>query len=290
MSLKKLFTDDVQKILTEESLTAIQEAFDAKVNLNVETALLEQDAIYAKKLENLVTTLDKDRSRKLKRVVEAVDKNHGSKLINIVKKYERSGKQEAKVFKKQVVESVSAYLDEYLSESINSEDLAQAVKNKTAFDVLENLRNVLAVDSIMMKESVKSGILDGKNKMDKLIKENKELKQTFKALYEANQKTEVSMMLENKTSKLPESKKNFIRKALGDKSLKFIEENFDYTLRLFEKQEKVKLVSLKEEAINQRQVKPDVIPQQKVIVEKLNTSEPTDMYVQELTRTWNAKK
>ena len=290
MSLKKLFTEDVQKILTVESLTAIQEAFDAKVNLNVETALIEQDAIYATKLQTLVTALDRDRSKKLKRVVEAVDKNHGSKLINIVKKYERAGKKDARVFKKQVVGSVSAYLDEFLSESIDSKDIATAVKNTTAYNVLNNLRGVLAVDSIMMRESVKTGILDGKTKMDKLARENKELKHSFKALYEENQKTEIAMMLENKTSKLPESKKQFLRKALGDKSLKFIEENFDYTLRLFDKQEKLKLVSLKEDAIQQRQTKPDVTPYQKVITEKINTSEHADMYVQELSRAWSTKK
>ena len=290
MSLKKLFTEDVQKILTEESLIAIQEAFDAKVNLNVETALIEQDEIYASKLQNLVTALDKDRSKKLKRVVEAVDKNNGAKLLNVVKKYERLGNKDAKNFKRQVVESVSVFLDEFLAESIEEKDIKHAVKNTTAYNVLENLRKALAVDTVMMKESVRNGILDGKSKLDKLEKENQDLKKGFKALYEENQKTEVAMILENKTSKLPEAKKQFLRKALGDKSLKFIEENFDYTSRLFDKQEKVKLASLKEEAILQRPVKPDVAPYQKIVTEKVNTSEHADMYVQELSRSWSAKK
>jgi hypothetical protein len=291
MKIKNLFTEDVQKILTEESLTAIQEAFDAKVELNVETALQQQDDLYAEKLQTLITTIDKDHTKKMKRLVEAVDSNNASKLVKIVKLYERDSKRDAKKFKKQIVESVSAYLEEYLNEAVSTKDIAQAVKNKTAFNVLENLRGVLAVDSIMMKESVKDAVLDGKAQIDKLTKERNELASQFKALYEANQQTEVNMLLENKTSKLPESKKNFIRKALQGKSAKFINENFDYTLRLFEKQEKEKLVTLKEEAINNRIVKPDVVPQQKIVEEKVNNNNDThgDMYVDVLSKSWASK-
>ena len=246
--MKNLFTEDVQKILTPESLTAIQDAFDVKVTLAVESALLEQDELYASKLKTLITTLDADRTKKMQRVVEAVDKNNASKLAKVVKMYSRETGKDYRAFKKQMVESVSVYLDEYLKESVATADIAKAVKNTSAFNVLENLRNVLAVDSVMMKESVKDAVLDGKSQIDKLRKENQELASNFKALYESNQKIEVSMLLENKTAKLPETKKNFIRKALADKSAKFIEENFDYTLRLFDRQEKSKLVTLKEEA------------------------------------------
>jgi hypothetical protein len=143
-----------------------------------------------------------------------------------------------------------------------------------------------------MNPSVKTAVLDGKSQIDKLTSENVELKKQYKALYESNQKTEVSMLLENKTAKLPESKKNFIRKALQDKSLKFIEENFDYTLRLFEKQETQKLAVLKEDALNKRTVKPDVVKIEKVIEEKVNNNDDThsDMYVDVLSKAWNSKR
>lgn len=290
MSIRNLFTEDVKKILTEDSLNAIEEAFDGRVTLQVETALQEQDDLYAGKLKTLITSIDKDHTKKMRKIMEAVDKKDTSKLAKVIKLYDREFSKDGKNFKKQLVESVSAYLDEYLKESVSKDDIAQAVKNKTAYSVLENLRSVLAVDSVMMKESVKEAVLDGKSKLDKLVLENKELKQQFKSLYEENQKTEVAMFLENKTAKLPESKKNFIRKTLADKSLKFIQENYDYTIRLYDRQEKNKLSSLKEEAINNRTVRPDVVPPQKVVTEQVNNNGPTDMYVQELSRSWSAKK
>lgn len=292
MSLKNLFSEDVQKILTEESITAIQEAFDAKVELTVESALELQDEEYATKLKTLIGSLDKDRTKKMARLVEAVDKNNASKLVKVVKLYERESKKDAKKFKKQIIETVGQFIETYISEAVNQKDIAQAVKNKSAFNVLENLRSVLGVDVAMMNDSIKGAVLDGADKIKNLQTENTDLKKKLGNITESYSKIEVKSLLEEKTAKLPESKKNFIRKALQDKSVKFINENFDYTLRLFDKQEKEKLVTLKEEAINNRTVKPDVVPKQKIVEESLNNNDDAhgDMYISELSKTWGSNR
>jgi len=296
MSLKNLFSEDVQKILTEESLNAIQEAFDSKVELAVEAALIEQDDQYADKLKSLITVLDKDRTKKMKRLFEAVDKNNASKLVKVVKLYERKINKDldkgAKNFKKQIVETVGQFIDAYIAEAVDAQDIAQAVKNKSAYNVLENMRAVLGVDVAMVNNSIKGAVLDGKNRIDKLEEENNSLKGKLNKLTESYEKVQVKSLLEEKTAKLPETKKNFIRKALDGKSVKFINENFDYTLRLFEKQEKEKLATLKEEAINNRSVKPDVVPRQKIVEESLNNNDDShgDMYISELSKTWGTKK
>lgn len=272
---KNMFADEVQEILTEDSFSIIEEAVTTKVN----EALEKQDEVYAEKLEILIDTLDRDRAEKMKRVIESVDKNNSDKLVKVINKFKRESLKEAGEFRKMVVESVTEFLDEYVDSVIPKEDFAQAVKNKNAYTVLENLREALAVDSIMMKESVRDAMEDGHQQITKLEAENLELKKSFKALYEANEKTKVDMLIENKTSKFPDAKKNFIKKTLADKPLKFIEENFDYTLRLFDKQETQKLKVLKEDAIAQRKNDPDFTPIQKVVTEKLNTYDPMDEFV-----------
>jgi hypothetical protein len=292
MKIKELLNDEVRKLLTDDSLDAIQEAFDAKTQLTVETTLQKQDELYAEKLETLINTIDRDHSSKMQKLVEAIDTNNAKKLMNIVKKYENGILKESKEFKGQLISSISDYCDEFLKESLNQEDFSQAVKNKTAFSVLANLREVLAVDSVMMKESVKEAIVDGKSQMDKLAKENTELKTQFKALYESNEKTRVNLFLEKKTSTFNDNKKKFIRKALEDKSSKFIEENFDYTVRLFDKQDREQRQVIKESALDNRKVKPDFVKTEKVITEKVNnTHEDTlDPYVQELSRTFGMSR
>jgi hypothetical protein len=279
---QNLFSEDVQKSLglSDESVSAIQKALEAKVDLAVEAALVEQDEVYATKLETVMESLDQDRSIKMKKLMEAFDKDKTTKLVKVVKKYEREQQVDLIRFKKQLTESVSAYLEEFLSESIPAKDIEQAVKNKTAMNVLGNLRKVFAIDSAVMKESVSDAILQGKNELDKLRNENASLKSNLKSITEEKNNTQVKLFIEGKTSKYPESKKNFIKKALGDKSLTFIKENFDYTVRLFEKQEKKQLEVIKEEALQNRKHKPDFVKNQKIITEKVNNDvEENDPYL-----------
>jgi len=278
-----LFSEDIQKSLglSDESVKAIQESLESKIDLAVEAALLEQDDVYASKLKTLMTSVDKDRTIKMKKIVEAFDRDRTSKLVKVIKSYERGQKGDLLKFKKQLTESISGFLDEFIEESIPKSDIAQAVKNKTSYFVLENLRKVLAIYSAVMKESVSGAIVQGKTEIDKLFKENEKFKKSISVLTESKNKLEVKLFLEGKTSKYPETKKNFVKKALGDKSLQFIQENFDYAVRLFEKQEKKQLVVIKEEAVQNRKHKPDFVNEQKFITEKINTNtdEESDPYV-----------
>jgi hypothetical protein len=279
---QNLFSEDVQASLglSDESVNAIQEALESKVDLAVEAALLEQDEVYAVKLKSLMESVDKDRTIKMKKLMEAFDRDKTAKLVKIVKKYEREQQVDLLKFKKQLTESVSVFLDEFLNESFPKEDMETAVKNKTAYNVLENLRRVLAIDSAVMKESVSDAIMQGKVELDGLRNENAQLKNNLKVITEEKNKTQTKLFLEAKTSKYQETKKNFIQKALGDKSLKFIQENFDYTVRLFEKQEKKQLEVIKEEAIQNRKYKPDFVKNEKIIEEKLNNDvEENDPYL-----------
>jgi hypothetical protein len=286
MKIKDLLNEDVKGLLTEESLTAIQNAFDGKVELAVEAALEAQDEVYSEKLQTLVTTIDQDHSKKMQRVMKSVDNGQASKLVKVVKMYERDLKIDGSKFKKTLIGNISTYLDEYITECIATEDIQAACKNKTALNVLENLRNVLSIDTVMQKKSVQEAILDGKSQLTALQKENAELKKGFKALYENNESVKKELFLESKVSKFSDEKKNFIKKTLSGKSLEFIEEKFDYATRLFDKAEKGKLKVIKEEAIENRKVKPDFVKTpEKVITENVNNNDDAvDPYVSVLSQ------
>jgi len=284
-NLKNLFSEDVQKILTDETLTAIEEAIEVKQTLAVESALATQDDEYAEKLKTLIKSIDADHTDKTKRIMEAYDKDKSVKLVNLVKKYEREQGSDLHKFKKSIVESVGAFIDEFINESISKEDLTQAVNNKAAYNVLKNLRGVLAIDSVVMKESVSAGLKDAKDKIDSLVAENAKVKNNFKILKEQKENSDRKLFLEQKTSKFSEDKKKFVSKALGDKSAEFIKENFDYTMRLFDKQEKKQIRVIKEEAIERRSVKPDFVKNEKVLAEKVNNiKDAYDPYVAEMEK------
>jgi len=283
MKVKSLLTDDAKQVLSEESLNIIETAFQKKLKLSVESALTAQDDLYAEKLEKLMKAIDKDHTSKLTRVVEAIDKSNAGKLINVVKRYDRALTVEAKQLKNTLVETISTYLEEFLDEAIPAEAISEATKNKTAIEVLGNLRKVLAIDSALMSESVKPALVDGKKQIDELSAKVEQLSKENGLLKENFLKTKAALVLENKTSGLPEKKKEYLKRVLGDKTPKFIEENFDYTLRLFEKKEKERIDILKEEAFDNRRVKADA----PIIRESVQAKNPTKVinpYISELQK------
>ena len=279
MSKETLLPESVKEVLTEESITAIETAIKDKVKLSVESALANQDELYAEKLEELIKSIDKDHTSKLTRVVEAVDTNNAAKLAKVITKYEKELNNSAVEFKTTLVESISDYLEEYIDEAIPAEAILEATQNRTAMEVLTNLRKVLAVDSTLMNESVKEAIVDGKQQIDDLASKLEKVEKENALLKEAYNKTKAELVLESRTAKLPEKKAEYLRKVLGDKSPKFIEENFDYTANLFDKKEKERISVIKEEAFTKRVVKADA---PKVVEEKKQEIE--NPYLAELQR------
>lgn len=291
MKIKDLLNKDAVQVFSESSLDAIQEAFDKKVELSTEAALIAQDELYAEKLDTLIKTIDKDHTAKMKKIVEAVDQDRAQKLLKVVKKYERTLNEDASSYKKQLVGAVSAYLDEFLEESISTEDLSTAVKNKSAMGVLSKLRNVLSVGSVMMNESIQEAVLDGKSQITTLQSENENLKQKLQQLGESYNNVRVNALIEEKISSMEDEKKSFIRKTLKDKSFEFIKENFDYVSRLFDKKEKEKIKNITEDA-KKKSANVDFIPKtEKILTENLNTKESTggDIYVNELSKVFGSR-
>ena len=300
--LKKVASD----VLSEETLQAIEDAFTQSVQekseelsaLRVEKALIEQDEAHAVKLEKLLEAIDADHTSKLHKVVAAIDKNHSQKLVSLVEKFKKELDQDAGTFKESVVDNISNYLDLYVEKAIPAEDIAEAVKNKHAVHILENLRKTLSIDNALSNDSIREAVIDGKKQIDehsehaaKLVEENKILKENL-------EKQEAKVVLEQHTSGLPSVKKRHIEKVFAGKSAEFIKENYQFTLEMFEKSETEKLQTLKEEATAEKQVAERPVGEKQDVVEesvedKIAQSDPTNMqdsnlftnYMEELNRT-----
>jgi hypothetical protein len=273
------------KDLTPESMTEIQNAINSKVQdkvkIHVEKALAEQDELYSKKLSQLLEAIDADHSTKLEKVVEAVDADRAQKLMLVIKKYENLLTEDANNFKSQLVESISDYLDAYLEEAVPADEIKEAVRNKKAITVLENLRSHLAVDAALQKESIKEAILDGRNqineasnKLESIVAENATLQYELNAI-------KANLVIEQRTQNLDEQQKKYIKKVFSNKSPEFIKENFDYTLKLFDKKSNNRLEYLKEEALTESSNVDRVVFEQS---ETINESVETSPYLKELSK------
>ena len=285
--IKTILKEATQDLLSEEVLKEIENAFNTaineKVQLHVTKALTEQDEDYSKKLEHLLNAIDSDHTSKLEKVVEAIDTNHSEKLKNIVTKYSNALNEEAKDFKNVTIDNLSAYLEAYLDETIPSQDIKDAVKNRKALEVLDQLRSILGVDAALAKESIREAIKDGKRQIqeasEKLEAANVELAKVKAELASKN----AELALEQKTAGLPARKRDYIDKVMKGKSADFITENIDYALGLFDKTEKERLQNIKEEAVQEStSAKVD----RPVVEEKAEVTEDVQMnpYLKELSK------
>lgn len=304
MSEEKTITNVLKEategILTEEALSEIEAVFEQSINervaLHVEKALAEQDEDHAEKLEKLLEAIDTDHTAKLHKLVDTINHDHADKLAKAAKKFNDTLNEDASSFKDELVSNISNYLDLYLEKAIPAEDIKKAMRNTSAVKMLGNLREALAVDNALSNKSIRGAVKDGKNKIETLSKETQQLQENNDKLTHELVKAQAQLVLEHKTAGLPVAKRKYMFKVLGNKTPKFIEENYDYTLKLLEKTEEQRLENFKKEA-QQSKPKVDRVAKTQVVSEKVEqtpvveeqASEPAnpllENYMSELKRT-----
>lgn len=251
-SIKDTLKATTEDLLSEEALNEIEnvfnEAVEAKAQLQVEAALTKQDDEHATKVQTLLEAIDDDHSKKLENIVEAINTNHAEKLKTVIAKYQAVINEDAKTFKGSLIDTISNYLDVYLENTFPADMIEEAVKNKRSESVLQEVRKLLGVDLALAKDTIREAVADGKKtivtqheELDKLVKENAELKTKLTV-------AESESTLEELSKDLPEHKRNYVNKVLAGKDPEFIKENFEYTVNLFDKEYDQEVEQLKEEA------------------------------------------
>ena len=131
---------------------------------------------------------------------------------------------------------------------------------------------------VLANESIREAVKDGKETIEANKSEIVELTKSHNEIAEELEGVKKDLYLEKKLVGLDEKKMNFARKTFKDKDLAFIEENFEYTVNIFDKKAQESLDILKEEAMTESKTKEAKVVQEKV--ETPNTA--VDHYAQEL--------
>ena len=277
MDLTNILKNIDASVLNAETASAIAEAFstavdekvNARITLEVESALGKQDVEHAERLQNLLEAIDKDHAKKAQAAINAINENHAAGLNKVVKYYRTALNEKAEKFSNKVVEELSNFIDLYIEKAIPQVQLDEAVANTTAKNQLAKIREILSFDPSSLNEDVKNLISQGKKKIDELQGQLNESYKENLALNEKVKAANASLLIEKKTKGMPYSKKEFITKILSDKSPEYISENFNYVVEMFERDEKSASSSLVEEAKQSSITKGAVVPKATpVITEK----------------------
>jgi len=263
--ISTILKEATKDLLSEDTLKAISEAVEKKAEdkatLAVEAALVQQDEEYSAKLEKVLEAIDADHTAKLTKIVSRIDEvhakqfstalnkidiDHSAKLQKLVKMYEGALKGSADEFKKTLVENVSSYLELYIDKAIPTQQIQEATMNTRSAKIIDEIKRLVSLDETFINESVKEALLDGKRQIDEANAKAASAAKSAQLLNEKVEKIETSLLLEKKTSNLPANKKSYMQRVLAEKSSKFINENFNYVLEMFDKREEENLEMLKE--------------------------------------------
>lgn len=296
MDFKQILKEQFQDLITEETLTAVHEAFEKAVNdkaeqraeLQTEAAIAKIDeehteklqslveaidADHTAKLQKLVETIDFDHAQKLKKVLTKIDEEHTSKLEQVIAKYETTLNEEAESFRTRLVDEVSNYMDLYLEKVVPTSQVNEAVENIRSRKVLEQIRQLVGINEEFVDSEVKEALLDGKTTIDSLKKELNEALEANTELNHKLSKAEATMLLESKTKELPEAAKNYVGNLLKGKSPEYIQENYQYVVEMFEKEISEQEETAKE-GVEQRIVEAVDRPETEVIQEEISSPAP----------------
>jgi len=293
--IQTILKEATKDLLTDETLKAISEAVEKKaeekVALAVEAALVQQDEDYSTKLEKVLEAIDADHTAKLEKIVGRIDELHAkqfaeaiqkldedrtAKLAHVVKLYESQLKNGADHFKKTVVENVSSYLELYLDKAIPAQQIQEATLNTRNTKIIDEIKRLVSLDETFINESVKEALLDGKKQIDEAVAKAAEAQKGAQLLSEKVQKLEANLLLERKSSTLPANKKSYVQRVLAEKDAKFINENFNYVLEMFDKREEENLEVLKESTKPKTQGADVLVTEDKKQVTKSYSSAGTD--------------
>lgn len=289
--IKNILSEQFKDLITEETLTTIEEAFNQaveekskeKIQLESENVKQKLDEDYTAKLQTVIDRIDEDHTKKLKKLVEAIDTDHAVKLQKLVKgidkkhtamlnqiveKYEGKVLEEAKTFQDRLVEEVSNYLDLYIDKSIPKDQISEAVANIKAAKQLQQIRQIVGISEEFVDNEVKEALVDGKKTIDSLRSElNVALKENADLSLRAN-KAQAYIILEQRTSDMPSAKKHFVNKLLGNKAPEYIEENFQYVVDMFEREYQEEVDEIKE-SVKQDFVKTPAIDRPQIVEESV---------------------
>ena len=197
-----------------------------------------------------------------------------NKLKQLVEKFNKELNNNAKGFKDSIINNVSTYLEAYLDEAIPAEKLNEAVASKRAQVVLEQIKEILGVDSALAKKAVRAAVVDGKRQIDEATKRLEAAQKELQQIKEEYQNTKSELVLEKKLSSVEGRKKQYLEKVMRGKSAQFIAENFDYASTLFDKNKSKQLLTLKEEATED--VRSSVVDRP-IIEESVESSTETEL-------------
>ena len=232
-----IFTEELRTKITKMYDAAVSESVKQQVGLVVDSELEKIDEEHAKQLEGLLESIDQKHLEQMESLVESIDQNYTNKLVTLAEAYENELKDGANTLRESLARNISNYLDVYLDKAFPADTVKEAVENTKAARMVAKIMDVVGIDPEYMSESVKDAIAESKTSVDVLSKQLEDATKKNSLLVEEITKLKTSLVLEQKIQGFNQTKRDYIKRRLQNKSLEEIEENYKFVLEMYERDE-----------------------------------------------------
>ncbi len=264
--------------LPEESLKQIEEAFNEQVEQKLSERLeLEKKDALAKQDEEhkgILNQVFEAAETKRKGDIAALEQKTTAGLKKLIEKHQKDLNQNAVLFRNQLEEQISDFIDEQLTTLVPNNVLEEAAQNNNARRILQRIREIASLDDTLVKENVRKAILEGKSIIDKQAKQ-------LEAVERRALVAESALLIEQKTNSFPEEKKDYFVNMFKNKTPKFITENFAHAERMYERTERQDIDHLARRTKSQDSLTKDI--DHPVITENTDENDENTQQIEEST-------
>jgi len=231
-----------------KKMREVVEAVDKDHAIKFQKAMQKMEEGYAAKFEHAIKVLEESHCNKLKKAVNHIDADRTTKLKTVIETFEKKANNDS------IVESVSNYLDTYISKTLPEDKILKEEKFNRMSKIINSLKEELLIDDEYIQEEVKEALVDAKTQMDE---KDQTIDKLMMEKVELNKKIEVveaKELLESKIKDLPLAKQAYLGTLFKESNKTDIEERFDEAVKAFEEDEAKKRAKLTEDAKSKQKI------------------------------------
>lgn len=244
-NITDLLPESIRAELGEDSIQAIQEAFnnavdrkvDEQVSLAVKCAEANFDEQTNKSVTELMEMAELNYKLKFVKALNALKEKFEQREAKIKAFYNKQLTESAKAFQKSLVKRIDESIRLGVAKAIPTKQLKESLRNRMAINTIAHMKNLLSVNDTTVREAYRPAIREAKKRIDESTERASLLAERNKSLIEENKALKADLYLAERTKNLSPEAQAYMQRVMKGSTEKFIKENFQNVYGMFKRQD-----------------------------------------------------
>lgn len=237
-----ILPESLRAELSDDSLKAIQEAFDTavetkvneRVNHAIKCAEANFDEASVKQTQEIMEMADLNHKLKTVKALNTLKEKYEERLEKVKAHYEKQLSEAADTFKTQLVSRIDKHIKEGVKRAVPTKQLRESLKNTLAIKTLKHMRDLLSVNESSVKAAYRPAILEAHKRITENAKRANLLEERNKTLIEENNELKAELYLAEKVKDMLPEAQSYMKRVMKGATKDFITENLESTYKMYQ--------------------------------------------------------